>query len=180
MINLLPREQKRAITYAKYNRRIVGFVVFTVTFAVILIAGVFGLNLYSKRQLANVENRIAEKKIEIAKNGKDLKTIKQYQERIKKVNEIYDASPNFSVIMADIGQTLRPGVRIEDLSLNGDDTQPLSIRLVSESEKSGLESRMTLEASKRFSFVDIISTQQLETGAYSIELIAAYEVGEAS
>ncbi|MBP6880719.1 hypothetical protein KBC31_03790 [Candidatus Saccharibacteria bacterium] len=180
MINLLPQYQKKAVLYAKYNRRLVGFVAFTVLVASVLVAGVFGINLYANQQLSVVEEKAAEKKMLIANNEKKLKEIKEYQATIKKVNEIYKASPDFSIIMADIGKTLRPGVRIDGLALNGDETQPLNITLISQTEKGGLESRITLEESERFSFVDIISTKKGQDDNYIIELVATYEEGKAS
>jgi Tfp pilus assembly protein PilN len=180
MINLLPQDRKKAVLYARYNRRLVGFVVFTVLAASVLIAGVFGINLFAKQQLSVTEEKASEKKMLIAKNEKKLKEMEEYLAVIKKVNEIYEASPDLSIMMADIGKTLRPGVRIDSLALNGDETQPLNITLISQTEKAGLESRITLEESERFSFVDIISTEKGEDDTYRIILVAAYEEGKAS
>lgn len=179
MINLLPLDQKNSIKYAKYNRKLIGYVVATVLIAILLILMVGGLNLYTMRQLKDVEQNIAARRATAQINAPELAKIKKYEAGIKKINEIYAASPDFAQLMADIGKTLRPGVRIGGLTLNGDEQQPLSISLISESETAALESRITLEKSERFSTVDILSTQRGEDGLYRVEMIASFEQGKA-
>lgn len=160
MINLLPREIKQEITFARYNVLLIKVIAFT-SIALIGIGLTIGVgSLYMDRTIASLEQRVeaAEAELNIDSLSKTEKELKEISSNVKLVVSVLEREVLFSKLIQEIGSTIPPGVQLLGLTLDQlEGAISLSAQATDFETATQLQLNLADESNKVFAAADIES-----------------------
>lgn len=182
MINLLPPRIKEEIRFAKLNRVVLKYVSVVVVVAVVL-AGIFsGAFYFLRQQSALVAADVADKQKSIAELGKTfLPTAQDASARLNAIKYVQGTKTHFSTLIADLAKVTPQSVQINNITLTGNEKQPVQIQITAANYDSVLAFRDAVASSPRISGVDIasISRPDDKAASYKASIVLGFKPGQA-
>lgn len=179
MINLIPPELKQELKFARWNGKVVHYLIL-VGVLVVMVAGAFGATSYYLDQ----RNAVTEQEISAAKSKEDsykptIKAAKALNERVAAIKNIQGNQPKFSLLLADIAKFSLKGTSINSIALTGADSKPVQITASSASYTAAVSLRDALAASPRISGADIISVvSNNQTNTFNTVIVISFKPGQ--
>jgi Tfp pilus assembly protein PilN len=120
MINLLPPEERRAITYARYNTQLRRWIVGGCVGLLGIVVVVLGGQMYLQQTTDDYQTAIAAAKQDLAaqKQSQTLKQVKDIQNSLKLVVSVLSREVLFSKLLQQVGQVMPKDTVLESLSLS--------------------------------------------------------------
>ncbi len=181
MINLLPPSIKEQIRYAKLNRLGLRYLRMGVA-VIVALAGIFSW------ALLDISRRTTDKAAEVTDDQKTIASISSLflpkamdaSARLNAIEYVQTSKTKYSALIADLTKVLPKGVKLDQMTLTGDDEKPVTIAVTGPSYDSILALRNGLTTSPRVSGVDINSiTRDGSTPDWKGSLVVGFNPGQA-
>jgi len=179
MINLLPAEVKKQIGFSRKNTRLRHYVIIALLTSVLLSATLMVGNLYTKRFSANVEQQLAIKQKEVANYTATEKKARTINSQLKKLLTVSERTTRYSAVLNDLAKSLPANTKISGFKFDGNPNNKLELIVTAADETTALSVQPTLEATDRFSFVDIQEFSKAE-GHFQVSVALAFASAEAA
>jgi Tfp pilus assembly protein PilN len=166
VINLMPPDMKEQIRYAKMNRLVLKYVWVTIVVVGVL-GGIFGGAYYLIQQQTNaVAADVASKEQDInAQSSALLPKAQDASQRLNAIKYVQDTQTRFSLLIADLVKVIPQGVKLDGISLTGNDQAPVTLQVSAEKYDDILALRNSLVVSPRISAADIVNITSPGSGA---------------
>lgn len=180
MINLLPPQLQADIRFAKLNVRLSRILVLLLIAGIGLAAVTLVIRSAATNRLRATEQQLAQRTSNIGEFDDVRSQVQVLEAKLNLVSQLLTDKTQYSQLLADLGAIIPPGARITLVSLTGDEKEPLEITMITASFSQAAQVRAALEASPRFTFVDIQSlSRNEETGAITAQYTATFAPGAA-
>lgn len=176
MINLLPPPIKEQVRFAKLNAKTVFYARLLVLTALLIGGSFAGAQWYLTQRMAKVDSQIEQRKLDITKFKPFEEKVQAVNARLTAIKAIQSNQPKFSVLLSDLAALTPKGVTILNVSLTGDDKQPVRIAATANSMNAATAFRENLAASSRISAADI-ETVSKEAGGVRVSIVVAFKPG---
>ncbi len=178
MINLLPPEIKKQISYSRYNRSLLGYFWLVLFLTAGLAGSLLGASYFLHEDIKRVEAELTVKHKQVA-SYKDLQQkAKAAGSRLAAINGIQKNQAKFSVLLADLAEYMPQGTAISNIVLTGDDKQPVRLTVNALDYKTALSFRDSIARSPRISAADIENIKRQQDN-YSVVVVFAFKPGDA-
>ncbi len=178
MINLLPQEVKSQISYAKYNRLILGYIKLFLG-VIIILGGIFGGTIYYvDTQTRHIAQGVKDRQNELTANLAFQKQAKEASDRLQAIKSLAASQTRFSALLNDLSQYLPQGVALEGITLTGDDKKPLSVTVSGSTYDNILAFRNAVLLSPRIAGADLVSITNNAAG-FQGNVVLAFKAGQA-
>ena len=180
MINLMPPDLKEQIRFAKLNRVVLHYM-WVVVAVVLVLAGIFGGAYYLIVAQTNaIASDVATKQGEItSQRSALLPKAQDASERLSAIKFVQDTQTKFSLLISDLVKVLPQGVKLENLSLTGNDKAPVTVTVTADTYDEILALRNALVTSPRISAADIVSINGAGTNHWEGSLVLSFKPGQA-
>lgn len=179
MINLLPPALKADLVYARRNAVLRWYVLLALATVVLMSALLLGGIWYASRQITDAERGLSSAQSELEAYSETQKEAASLRDTLDAVQELFEKQTDYLAVVRDIERSTIPNAQLQNLTLTGDETKPLSLQYTVPSETAAASLRISLENSERFSFVDIESISRVDDGEFAVAYKLAFEAGRA-
>lgn len=180
MINILPTETKSELRYARLNSLLLKHLIVTFTAGLLLIMLISGARWYANHQLKDYQAEISARQSQLSSFKADEQKIAQLQANLGLIDKLLTGRTQYSELLDDLADNLPPQAYLTQLTLTGDDTKPLEIKVNTDSFNRAAEVRNGLLRSKRIQSADIQNVSRNEEGGgYTLVLVLAFAPGGA-
>lgn len=174
MINLLPPEIKEQVRFSKRNVVLRRYAILTTFVAAVLLGTLLGAHVFADRQIANLEDGLEEKRMELVEYEELESQVGSLDSRLNTISRLYDQQTRFSALLEDLADVLPDGAFINSIVLTGEADQPVQITVSTASFTQAGTINGALSSSERIESVDIQSINASEGGRYSVNVVLAF------
>ncbi len=183
MINLLPQTLKEEVAYSRKNTTVMRYLKLGIMVSVMLVAILYGARYYLNQQIAQTQNSIANKQLQIGHYKSLQHDAKLVNARLVSIQKVQTGQAKFSLLLSDLAQYMPKGTAITSLTLTGDDKKPVRLTVEAQDYKTALGFRDSIARSQRISAADIETIEATTDAAgkttYKVTITFTFSPGAA-
>lgn len=182
MINLLPPEIKKQKKYARFNVVTIRYTAVIIGVAAAITASLLITQALSQAQLESFQAELETAQVEAKRRSGILDEGKVFEAKLEAADDLLNNESQYTKLLNDIEKSLISNARIKNLTLTGDETEPLRLSIETTNRDLAPTIARTLVKSPRFTAADVQSITEVKSDnstIYQIEIVVAYAEGAA-
>lgn len=178
MINLLPPAVKAERSYGRKNAALFKYLFVVIQVALLIAGTTIGGFVYGNARLNQLNREHAELETQLGAVKSIEEDAKSLRDKLTALKTLFASETNYVSLLQDIEAAIIPGSRLTALELTGREKEALEMTFLVTNEIKAAELKQSLEASDRFSFVDIQSIRPSPQGV-EVDYRLSFESGKA-